>query len=177
VNNSTLKTKTCKRCGDAAFRGDLCLPCSIGQAVSDYARTEHGKSQLAQFEQERKEKTRLYNETRKNRIDSLPSDFTQDDRSFAFEYFSGRCAVCEKPLQDLFGETSPSTDHWVPVCDPRPDNPGTVPTNIIPLCHGAGGCNNKKGSRDPVEWLNDEFGARKAKEILERIETFFDSLK
>jgi hypothetical protein len=68
-------------------------------------------------------------------------------------------------------------DHWIALSDPRPDNPGTVPTNIVPLCHGIGGCNNRKSNRDPVEFLETEFGVRRARQILTRINAYFAWVK
>jgi hypothetical protein len=65
----------------------------------------------------------------------------------------------------------------IPLTDPRPDNPGTVPTNIVPLCHGVDGCNLSKSNGDPIEWLTSRYVPRKAKQILARIQAYFDSLK
>lgn len=113
---------------------------------------------------------------RRSRAASLPCSFTTEDEAIALDYFNGRCATCKRPLTDLFGEHTAAMDHWIPVSDPRADNPGTVPTNMVPLCHGIDGCNNKKGARDPGVWLIVEFGKRKAAQILERIETYFKSL-
>jgi hypothetical protein len=44
---------------------------------------------------------------------------------------------------------------------------------MIPLCHGNGGCNNKKGRKDPGHWLVEQFGTRKAAQILKKIEAYF----
>ncbi len=65
-------------------------------------------------------------------------------------------------------------DHWIAISDLRPDNPGTVATNMIPLCHGISGCNNKKQNKDPIEWMRQEYGTRKAKPIIARIEAYFE---
>jgi hypothetical protein len=104
----------------------------------------------------------------------LPNAFTQSDWRSALSYFNNCCAVCGR--QPGLWHTL-AADHWIPVNDPRPDNPGTVPTNIVPLCHGHGGCNNAKASRDPMEWLVDKFGKRKAARIAKRIAAYFESLK
>jgi hypothetical protein len=66
-------------------------------------------------------------------------------------------------------------DHWIPLSSPG--CPGTVATNMVPLCHGIGGCNNSKCDRDPQGWLLEKFGERKALEILERIPAYFRQLK
>src|SRR4030095_13167308 len=71
-------------------------------------------------------------------------------------------------------------DHWIPLADPA--SPGTVPWNMLPLCHWkkntknsshAPYCNASKGAKDPVVWLTEKLGPRKAKAKLKEIETFF----
>ena len=52
--------------------------------------------------------------------------------------------------------------------------PGTIPTNIVLLCHGISGCNTRKRDQDPIEWLNKQLGPRKAKAKLKEIEAYFD---
>ncbi|MDQ7034342.1 MAG: hypothetical protein Q9P01_05755 [Anaerolineae bacterium] len=51
------------------------------------------------------------------------------------------------------------------------DCPGTVVENMICLCSS---CNLSKNATLPDEWLNRKYGKRKAKQILERIEDYFD---
>jgi 5-methylcytosine-specific restriction endonuclease McrA len=101
---------------------------------------------------------------------TLPYSFSFDDEARALDYFHGYCAVCGKPLRDLFGEIEPHLDHWIALSDPRLDNPGTVPTNMVPLCNK---CNLSKHNADPVKWLNGKFGPRKAKQIQQRVEAYF----
>lgn len=113
------------------------------------------------------------NRKRRAKQYSLPFNFSDADESFAVEYFYGCCAVCGRPLNDLFGEHSLAMDHWIPLSDPRPDNPGTVAWNMVPLCHGIDGCNNSKFNCDPVEWIERKFGKRKARQIIARIEAYF----
>lgn len=104
---------------------------------------------------------------------NLPDTLTAAQWERAIEYFNGCCAVCGRQLRDLFSTHTVAADHWIPLTDPRPDNPGTVASNIIPLCHGEDGCNNSKGNKDPLEWLTERYGKRKAKTILARIEAYF----
>lgn len=106
------------------------------------------------------------------RKSNLPNNFTHADWQRALSYFNGCCAVCTNPLNGLFHTAA--ADHWIPLIDSRTDNPGTVPWNIIPLCHGDQGCNNSKGSADPIEWLTRKFGKRRAKKILAQIEAYFE---
>lgn len=138
--------------------------------------SENVRKQRRKYRKTHPEKERVKYIFRRTRKAKLPFGFTQKDEAFALDYFNGCCAVCGRPLRDLFGEHTVAMDHWIALTDPRPDNPGTIPTNLLPLCHGINGCNNKKSNRDPVEWLQTEFGKRKAMRILERIETFFATI-
>lgn len=103
----------------------------------------------------------------------LPCDFGIQEWQHALNYFNGCCAVCGRP-PGLWHTLA--RDHWIPITSP--DCPGTIPANIVPLCHslkdGENGCNNSKNNRDPVEWLTAKYGKRKAAQILKRIETYFE---
>ena len=58
------------------------------------------------------------------------------------------------------------------------DNPGTVPTNIIPLCcTGHDNCNSSKSNKNPVTWLNDRLGQEAAARKLAEIKTYFEYVK
>lgn len=115
------------------------------------------------------------NARRYARIKSLPADFTAADWEHCLEYWNYRCCICGNPagLWHVIAQ-----EHWIPLSDPRPDNPGTVPSNILPMCHtmkdGEGGCNNSKHNRDPIVWLNERLGKHRAQEILTRIEAYFE---
>lgn len=102
----------------------------------------------------------------------LPATFTSEDWDKAIAHFKGCCAVCGRP-PGLWHYLA--MDHWIPISDPT--CPGTIPENIVPLCHGEGGCNNSKSNRDPLEWLMLMFGERKARRKLAEIQAYFDSLK
>lgn len=115
------------------------------------------------------EKARMHRRLARKR--NLPNTFTRSDWKHAVNYFGGCCAVCNRPV-GLWHTLA--ADHWIPLSSP--DCPGTIPTNIVPLCHGVDGCNNAKNDKPAAEWLTDTFGARKAKKILARIQTYFDSL-
>jgi hypothetical protein len=138
-----------------------------------------------------REYTRQYNKTERGKLNrtasrqrraarerSLPDTFTIDDWQRALEYFDGRCAICGRLPGFWF---TIAADHWIALSDPRPDNPGTVATNVIPLCHSKKGvpvgepsCNQNKRSKDPEEWLIERYGKRKAKQILDRIKAYFE---
>jgi len=118
------------------------------------------------------EQDRVIKQRRVARKRNLPDNFSHADWERALNYFNGRCAICERQLRDLFDTHRPAADHWIPLTSPA--CPGTIPTNIIPLCHGISGCNNRKGNRDPIEFLETEFGKQKTKKILARIEAYFE---
>lgn len=109
---------------------------------------------------------------RRARRRKLPDTMKQRDIEKCFAYFGHRCAVCGRPIG--FWHTL-AMDHWIPLTSP--ECPGTVPQNMIPLCHGIGGCNNAKHDKDPHEWLVATFGKRKATKIEKQIGAYFDSLK
>lgn len=103
---------------------------------------------------------------------SLPDTITKQDIQFSLEYFHYCCAVCGRPLNGLWH--TGALDHWIPLNSP--DCPGSIPTNEVPLCHGLDGCNNIKGDKDPVQWLIEKYGKRKANIILKRIAAYFATL-
>lgn len=111
------------------------------------------------------------------RKNSLPNSFTTQDWQLCLEYFNHTCAICGRQLRDLFGTHTVAADHWIPINDMRPDNPGTVAWNIIPLCHGQGGCNNSKHDVSPEQWLASKYSKRKAAEILDHIHRYFEWIK
>lgn len=108
---------------------------------------------------------------RRAKKNNLPSGYRRKDWQNALIYFDGCCAVCGRPA-GLWHTLA--ADHWIPISSP--DCPGTVPTNIVPLCHGLDGCNNSKSNREPVEWLLSKFGKQKTDTILKNIQAYFDSL-
>jgi hypothetical protein len=111
---------------------------------------------------------RLYQSMRRTRVQELPATFTPEDEAFMLQYWSYACAACGN--QNGF-EWFLALDHWIPV--KSPECPGTIATNMIPLCHGTGGCNNSKHNLPPEEWLVRRFGARKAKAIAKKVQEYF----
>lgn len=116
---------------------------------------------------------------RRAREMALPNTLTTKQWQDALDYFHGCCAVCGR-LPDLWHTLA--QDHWIPLSDTRKDNPGSAAGNIIPLCHsrkGApdAGCNNMKWRKDPVEWLIQRYGEKKAQQILRRIFDYFEWVK
>lgn len=103
----------------------------------------------------------------------LPSTLTTADWLTAVSYFNSCCAVCGRQMRDLFGDVQVHADHWIPITK----GGATTPSNIVPLCGGKDGCNNSKHNREPQEWLIEKFGKRKAREILGRVEAYFEWVK
>lgn len=120
-----------------------------------------------------KDKYRIYKVNRRARVNSLPNTFTSDDWQRALSYFNGCCAVCGRQLHDLFSTHTAGADHWIPLSYEGADNPGTVATNIVPLCHGVNGCNESKFNKLPTLWLTERYGTRKANIILARVQEYF----
>lgn len=114
------------------------------------------------------DKMRVIRQRRAARVAALPVDFTDADWQFAINYFKGCCAACGRP-PGLWHTLA--ADHWIALASNG--CPGTIPSNIVPLCHGEGGCNNAKQSRDPLEWLEAQFGIKKAQAVNNRIQEFF----
>lgn len=109
----------------------------------------------------------------------LPATLTGEEWGRALDYFQYRCAVCGRPA-GLWHVIA--ADHWIPVSNAK--CPGSVATNMIPLCHSRKGspsgepsCNNSKGARLPDEWLVERFGKRRGKQILKRIVNYFEWVK
>lgn len=112
---------------------------------------------------------------------NLPFDFYDTDWQHCLEYWGYSCCVCGRKagLWHILAR-----EHWIAIEDHRPDNPGTVPSNILPMCHSVkgaspddAGCNNVKRNKDPVEWLNKRLGKRKAKAVIERIQEYFSTVR
>lgn len=118
---------------------------------------------------------RIHANNRRARKRNLPDTLTTTQWRDCLNYFNHRCAVCGRPKG--FWHTL-AQEHWQALADPRPDNPGTVATNILPMCHsikdGTGGCNNSKGNLDPIEWLYSRWPKKEADVILARIEAYFE---
>jgi len=114
---------------------------------------------------------RMHDAKRRARENTHTIEFAEDEWKTCLNYFESRCAVCGR-----FGGLWHfiAADHWIPLTSVN--CPGTIAKNIVPLCHGQGGCNNSKSNRDPNEWLEWKFGKRKAKVILKRIQEYFDGL-
>jgi hypothetical protein len=138
---------------------------------------EHADERRAygrRYYEEHKEQSLERYRRREARKRNLPFAFNSADETRGLNYFHGCCAICGRPLRDLFGDIEPHFDHWIALSDKRPDNPGTVATNMVPLCSP---CNLSKFNRDPQEWLYENYSKRQATEIIERIERYFEFVR
>lgn len=136
----------------------------------------HRDKELAytrKWQQANLDKDRIKSQRRRTNKQGLPCDFTTADWDECLAYWQGRCCICGRP-KGLWHTIA--QEHWIPL---HPDydcafNPGTVPTNIVPMCHGIDGCNNSKCNHEPVKWLTNKLGPRKAQQILKRIAEYFE---
>lgn len=108
---------------------------------------------------------------RRARKKSLRDDLSVKEWRFALEWFGNRCAACGYCPDSL---RSLAIDHWIPLASP--DCPGHIAGNVVPLCHGLGGCNNTKSDKDAVEWAIDRFGELESKVVLGRIMQYFNAV-
>lgn len=119
---------------------------------------------------------RSYQEKHRAKRLNHPVAFTSQDLKHAIVYWHGVCAYCGNPPSLFDKHRILDQDHYIPL-DPGyvlvGDNPGTVPTNILPACQR---CNRSKQNKNPQQWLIKRFGKRKAANILKRIEEYFESL-
>ena len=104
---------------------------------------------------------------RRARKRALPASYSLPHWHYALDFWHHACAVCG--AQEGLWWTL-AMDHWIPLASP--DCPGTVPWNIVPLCNGATGCNNRKGGKPPQDWLLTTFLEEKGTKILRRIQRF-----
>lgn len=110
------------------------------------------------------------NRIRKLKLRDVKTFFTADDWSYALNYFDHRCAACGRP-QGLWHIIA--ADHWIPLSR----GGQTAPDNIVPLCHGVGGCNNSKRDADALNWLISRFGPRRAAKINDKVHEFFNTTR
>lgn len=141
-------------------------------ALSKYFREWKDKNPdyFSRYNAENTDVVRAYQSRRRARVRGFPHEFGASDWQYAVDYFGGCCAVCGR--QPGLWHTL-AADHWIAVTSP--DCPGTVPWNIVPLCHGNNGCNNSKHAQNAHEWLIERFGGKKGRAIEQRIKSYLDA--
>lgn len=110
------------------------------------------------------DKYRMYTLNRLARLESLP--YEDVDVDMLLKAFNRSCAYCGIAL------TKFQVDHYIPLASDH--CLGTVYANLVPACQP---CNASKCDHDPVLWIRDRFGEYKGQVILDRILSYFDSLK
>lgn len=134
--------------------------------LADRERTTEWKQRNAKRAQHH---SRMKNNRRRAKAEKILNDFSADDWERCLDYWGHKCAVCGRPV-GLWHTLA--MDHWIPLSSPN--CPGTTATNIIPLCHGLDGCNNKKCKKLGAIFLIDILGEGKAKKKLREIEQYFE---
>lgn len=114
------------------------------------------------------EKGRLVSQRRKSRKRSMPNDFTQDQWGTCLDYFHHTCAYCGAQ-QDFWHVLE--MEHFIPLSSPNCT--GTTAKNIVPACKS---CNSSKHDKPADVWLTEVYGKRKAKQIVKRIQDYFNSI-
>ena len=111
---------------------------------------------------------RLRNRSRKLALAFSRGDFSPQDWERCLAYWGNACAVC-----GTTGDVrSIAADHWIPLFA----GGKTDKLNIIPLCHGIGGCNNRKNKKMPDIWLAASMSADGAQSVLSRVAAYFESI-
>lgn len=134
--------------------------------------TPERKAHQKQWAQENRPRLRHYGSLRRARVKGLPSTFTEEEQHFCRAYFHYACAICGK--EEGFQWTL-VMDHWIPINSAN--CPGTVSTNMIPLCNGVSGCNTSKQDTPAEHWLIRRFGKHKASAILRKIDAYFAAVR
>lgn len=96
----------------------------------------------------------------------LDNSFTPEEWQTCLEHFNFCCAYCGAQR----GFWNPMCmEHFIPVSS----SGGFTKENIVPACKS---CNSQKHDKPADEFLIAKYGKRKAKEILKRVQAYFDSL-
>jgi len=108
---------------------------------------------------------------------NLLANWTRQDETYTLEYWNYSCPICGRYINYEVEDDSYSLafDHWIPLASD--DCIGTIPSNMLPMCHGLNGCNNSKGAKDGEVWLIETLGEAAAYEKLQEIYDFFDSVR
>lgn len=138
---------------------------------------ELARERINRWRRDHPETRRIEIHARKTLKLSLPNHFRKSDWLRCLNYWGNRCCICGRPVGDGFVL---AIEHWIALSDQRQDNPGTVPWNILPMCHARNGahngCNNAKWARDPIEWLIDYLGEKQALQKLSEIQAYFETV-
>lgn len=143
------------------------------QKESDRKFRERNRERIRQRDRQYRENNpvviRLRNRSRKINLRYSVGQFCQHDWEHCLNYWHNACAVCGATASE---NLIIAADHWIPL------NRGgrTDRANIVPLCHGINGCNNRKNSHMPLDWLTNQFGAEVASAKANAVAEYFASL-
>jgi len=135
----------------------------------------------ARWQQANPDKVRAAKHRRRATKRALPSQWTDADAQRMLAYWKNCCAVCGQKVEPNHAFYFLAADHWIALTSP--ECPGTVPWNMIPLCHSkignAVGCNNLKSNADPIAWLHDRYPGepKQVAKILARIAKYFEFIE
>lgn len=160
--------------------GKRCLYCDRVKDISEYRHKLMSVCASCEKRRHRCENTSpLGNivciENRRAEKLGLPCDLTMKEAKFMLAYFNNSCAICRRKFGGSLNLRVMALDHWIPISSFN--CVGTTATNIIPLCHGVDGCNNKKSNKEPSEWVVKFLGKDKGMEKLQEIETYFEVVR
>jgi len=135
----------------------------------------------ARWRQANPAKTRAKEHRRRATERALPSQWTSADAQRMLAYWDNCCAICSQHVEPNNAFYYLAQDHWIPITSP--ECPGTVPWNMLPLCHSkignTAGCNSAKSNADPIEWLHRLYpdDPKLVAKILARIAKYFKYAK
>ena len=134
----------------------------------------------ARWQQANLDKVRAKEHRRRATKRALPVQWSDTDIQRMLVYWGNRCAICNQHVEPNNAFYFLAADHWIALTSP--ECPGTVPCNILPLCHSkicsALGCNNSKSNADPIAWLNSRYpdDPKLVAKILARIAKYFKTV-
>lgn len=126
------------------------------------------KEYISNYYKNHPEKRKTQRHRRRAKQNDLPNSFTESDWNFMMEYWNYTCCICGATESDSLKIAG---DHWIPIASP--ECIGTVPQNMLPMCHGEGGCNGRKQDKDGCKWLVKRYGEEFAVSKIEEIKRYF----
>ena len=168
--------------GDARYLSENADKVREYQARYRSENADKERERQARYRQANPDKVRAKGQRRRATKRALPSQWTDTDIQRMLVYWGNCCAVCSQHVEPNNAFYYLAQDHWIAIADPRPDNPGTVPWNMLPLCHSkignAAGCNSSKNDTDPIAWLHSCYpdDPRLVAKILARIAKYFKTV-
>lgn len=127
----------------------------------------YSSENVRRWRKNNRDRDRLLAHRRRAKSRELPTTFEEGHWKQAVDFFHGVCAYCGQPPRLWDDPPVLHQDHFIP----QAKNGGYEPRNILPACPS---CNLSKHDEDPKVWLVRKFGLRRAKQILKRIQEYFE---